>query len=389
MDGWVVMMLPLLALGVGVASAWLSLRLLFGPLPLAGAAGGILDRRVESVIDRLAAILGSQIRLSELFRLMEPEKVAAHVSDTVVGRLEEVVDEIMAERYSVLWANLPQAFRQRVYDRAARQLPVMMDNLVEDLAEHVDELVDIRQLIHAVVLERRQSLASLLAEVLQEESRFLLRSGAWTGLALGLVQALLLAAYPAGWVMVLTTAGVALAAVLVPHRLLFPADPASATLSRTLLRDEVRLERALAHRFAEDIFSLRRLMQMMLTGPREARARAMLRRHMRPLLEAGLVRTTVQVVLGVEGYAYIKQAVAERITALAVTALADGAVYQRGNDKVEDACLARLGRLRPVELREMVQSILEEALWVRVVTVLTAGSMAGWLAWHVVRALGG
>jgi hypothetical protein len=388
-DWWMVLLMPVLAAGVGGVGSWISLRLLFGPLHLSGSGGGLLDQRVECVADRLAAILGTQIRLADLFRLMEPEKLAAHVSDSVMGRLEEYVDGIMAERYSVLWANLPQVIRQRVYDRIGRQLPAILDNLVEDMAENVDELVDIRQLINCLILEKRQSLACLLSQVLDEERRFLLRAGIWTGLVLGVLQLLVCVYFPAPWVMVLTTVGVAVAALLFPRSLMFPADPASVTLSKVLLSDQPRLERALAHRFAEDIFSLRRLMQMMLTGPREARARSMMRRHMRPLLEAGLVRTTVQMMLGAEGYAYIKQMVVERVSELTLEALADGMVYQRGNDKVEDACMIRIGRLRPVELREMVQSVLDEGLWIRLAAVASAGLVLGAMEFWLLSAISG
>lgn len=386
---WVVLALPLMAAGLGGICSWGSLRLLFGPLPLRGREYSILERRTASMVDRLAVILSSQLRLSDLFRLMEPEKVAAHLSDSVMLRLDEYVDEIMAERYSVLWANLPQALRQRVYVRVSRQLPAIMDNLVEDMAEHVDQLIDIRQLIEGLSLERQQSLARLLEQVLAEERRFLVTAGVWTGLGLGLLQALLVARFPGLWTLLLSTSAIALAAVLLPRALLFPSDPATRRLSAGLLRDRARLQQELAHRFAEDVFSLHRLMHMMLTGPREARVRSMIRRHMRPMLETGMVRTTVQMILGAEGYAYIKQTVVDRLSELTLVALASNDSYQRGNARVETACLNGLGQLPAVELGELLQSVLDEALWVRVLAVLGAGAAIGLLQFGLIRLLAG
>lgn len=388
-EWWVALALPLMAAGIGGICSWGSLRLLFGPFPVRGREYSILERRTESVVDRVAAILSSQIRLADLFRLMEPEKVAAHVSDSVSVRLDEYVDEIMAERYSVLWANLPQALRQRVYLRAGRQLPAIMDNLVEDLAEHVDQLVDIRQLIEGLSADRQQSLARLLEQALKGERRFLIRAGVATGLVLGLLQAVFVARFPGVVTVLLSTTAIALATILVPRALLFPRDPATRHLSAFLLRDRDRLQQELARGFAEDVFSLHRIMQLMLTGPREARARSMIRRHMRPMLETGMVRTSVQVLLGAEGYAYIKQMVVDRVSELTLVALASNDNYQRGNARVETACLDGLDQLQAVELGELVQSVLDEALWQRVLAVLATGAVIGLLQYGLFRVLGG
>ncbi len=75
-DLWLILALPVLGGLVGELGNWLSHRLLFGPLPRAGSASGngILALHAEAVAGRLAAVLMPQLRLAELFRLMEPER---------------------------------------------------------------------------------------------------------------------------------------------------------------------------------------------------------------------------------------------------------------------------------------------------------------------------
>lgn len=388
LDWWVLIALPVLAAGAGGLSGWLSLRMLFGPLPIGEENAAIVQRRHASMLDRLAATVGTRVSLVELFRLMQPEKIAAQVSDMVAPKLEEHVDDVMTERYAVLWANLPYVVRQRIYERAGRQLPAIFDNLVEDMAEHVDELVDIRQLMGGLAGEARTSLAALLTDWLVEERRFLLRGAAWVGAVLGTLQGLLVAYHPALWLVMVTSVAIAVAALVMPRALLFPSGPDVTRLSRFMRYDLERLQQVLARRLAREYFSLHRIMQMMMRGPREARARSMVRRHLRPLLESGLVRTSSQVLLGVQGYAYVKQAVAERIAAVTVSVLADSDAGRAADEKVERVCLARLETLEPVALGELVQSVLDEGLWMRVVMACTVGTLAGALAFLLVAQAG-
>jgi hypothetical protein len=378
-DWWPMLALPLLAAGAAGLCAWLSLKLLFGPVSIMAGGRGILQRRNEMVADRLAAALGGRIRLAELFRLMEPEKVAAHVSAALLERLDEHVDDVMAERYSVLWANLPQALRQRVYGRIRRQLPYMLDNLVEDMAENVDELVEMRQLIAGLTQERQSALAELLGDALSQERRFLVRAAVWTGLALGILQAVLWVYFPSPQLLVAQAVVIALAALLVPRARLLAAGSRDAASSAATF---------LARRLSEDMFGLERLMQMMLTGARESRTRSMIRRHMRPLLDAGLVRTSIQMLLGIEAYAYIKQQVVDRVSGLTMTVLAHSTFPQQQCAKVEAVCVRQLKAMPAAEMGGLLQSVLDEGLWIRLSVAAAAGLVLGGVELALVQGIG-
>lgn len=376
-DWWLVLALPVFAAALGALGNWLSLRLLFGPMPGIGAGSHVLDRRAAVVSERLALVLAPHFPLSETFRLMEPEKVASHVASTVLGRLDEHVDDIMTQKHSVLWANLPQLARQRVYARVQRQLPSILDNLIEDLAENIDELVDLRQLLISIVEEQRGALAAVLERALQDECGFLVRAGLVTGALLGLVEAVLWRYWPSHGLLLVGGALVAALSLLLPRAWLF--RPSFAPGTNILLGGQPNFADVLGRWFASEVFKPRRLMQLMLYGPRAARTRALIRRHMRPLLDAGLVRTTIQVVLGVEGYALIKQLVVTKVSELTAAALSDSHFSQQRTRELEVACDKQLGALPPAELRFLVQSVLDEGLWQRVGVVTVAGLLVGGL----------
>lgn len=375
MGTWLIFVLPLAAAALGALANLLSCRLLFGPSPFGERWPAALIGQGSAVADHLADGLGRVLRPGELFQLMEPEKVAAAVAQAVDARLEEHVDEILRARNAVLWDNLPQAARQRVYARVGRQLPSILDNLVDDLAMQMDSLTDLQLLLRDIIGARRDLLAGLLEEALREECAYLRRTGGLVGLLCGSVQVLAWLHYPQAWLLVLLGVATAVAALLVPRSLLYRTGVLPGSRRRT----GEGLALVVSRRLAGEVFNARHLLHAVVTGPHAPRARSIIRRHMRPLLETGLVRTTLQVLLGVEAYAHIKQVVTERVTALTVDTLEEGHLDARQGARVEAACRDRLQALAPGEVRALVQPVLDQGLWWRVLAVSALGLLAGLL----------
>lgn len=385
METWLFFVLPLLAAFLGVLSNRLAQRLLFGPLPFGDACPPALIAAAGPVATGLALGMGQTLRPGELFRLMEPEKVAAVVALAVNAHLDEHVEEIIRERNPVLWDNLPRLARQRVCQRIERQLPSLLDNLVEELAQHMDELIDLQQLLHDVTDARRELLPALLEEALADECRFLRRAGLAVGALGGLLQALAWSWFPLPWLQVLLALATAVAAVTLPRALLF--RPGS--LPGLERPDGRGLARVFSRRLCGDVFSARHLLHAVVTGPRAARVRSIISRHMRPLLETGMVRTTLQLLLGVESYAHIKQRVAERLTALTVSTLEAGPMDDRQGECVEAACRTRLEALPAAEVRALVRMVLDQGLWWRLLAVAGLGLLLGLVEAGVLQALSG
>ncbi|HBU65913.1 MAG TPA: hypothetical protein DEB61_10430, partial [Alcanivorax sp.] len=163
---------------------------------------GIIPSKVEKmaaiVVDKTLQKLGS---LDEFFREMEPEKIAAHLTKSIQGRIEEYVDEVMTERNAVLWENLPLAVRRRVYTRARRAIPAVMDNVVDDISHNLENLVDMKHMI----VERMRSDKALMVQLFQEvgepEFRFVTNSGFYFGFLFGLIQVPIFIFVPSNWVL--------------------------------------------------------------------------------------------------------------------------------------------------------------------------------------------
>ena len=157
-DFWKYVSIPFIAGAVGWITNWMAVKMTFYPLEFIGIRPifgwqGIIPSKVEKmagiVVDKALSKLGS---LDEFFREMEPEKISAHLTRTIQLRIEEYTDEVMTERNAVLWENLPLLVRKRVYARARRSIPAVMDNVVDDISRNLDSLVDMKHMVITCLL---------------------------------------------------------------------------------------------------------------------------------------------------------------------------------------------------------------------------------------------
>ncbi|HEX6591091.1 MAG TPA: hypothetical protein VF050_03755, partial [Moraxellaceae bacterium] len=168
---WGFVTIPIVAAVVTWAHVWFAMKMVFDPLEFVGiwkpwiGWQGIVPRKAGKmaaiVVDNTLAKLGS---LSEIFREMDPDKIARHVSDGLMERIEDMVDEIMNEKNRVFWENLPISFKKRVYARVRRQTPEIMDGLVRDLGENIEDLIDLK----AMVVRQMEGDKALVVRVFQE-----------------------------------------------------------------------------------------------------------------------------------------------------------------------------------------------------------------------------
>jgi len=141
---------------------------------------------IPSKAGKMAAIvvdnsLSKLASLSELFQEMEPEKIAEQISYSITSRIEEYVDEIMTERNAVLWENLPLMVKNRIYARARRQIPEIMDNVVDDMAQNIEQLIDLKTMVVRMMVADKSLVVRIFKEVGDKELKFVVNSGAYFG----------------------------------------------------------------------------------------------------------------------------------------------------------------------------------------------------------------
>lgn len=389
-DFWSFIAIPFIAAAVGWFTNWIAIQMTFWPLEFVGYKRlyigwqGIIPAKAEKmagiVVDNTMAKLSS---LSELFQQMEPEKIASHISKSIMERIDEYVDEIMSEKNAVLWDNLPVMVKKRVYSRVRRQLPSIMDNMVDDMAENIEELVDLKQMVVKLLSRDKALMVRVFKDVGDVELRFVVNSGFYFGFIFGLFQMVAWAVYPEPWVMPFFGFLVGYATNWLALNLIFrPLDPVKVgpfTLHGLFLRRKFEVADKFALISTQEVINLKNLMNEVMTGPRSDRTRAMIKRHMRPLLESGVVRTAVQLTLGAEGYAHIKALVVEKAVAMTIGPLSDPRFNRERAGIIHEIFRDKMRVMSNVEFQDLLRPAFQEDEWILIILGAVLGLVAGYL----------
>ena len=151
---------------------------------------GIVPSRAAKMgslaVDSGIAKLGTP---KEFFRQLDPEKIAEQIVVSVRADIPEIVDRVMGREHPQLWADLPPQLRSIGIERVQQQLPEVVGSLTEQIAEHIDQLVDVKLM---VIKRFDPELANrVFLEMGRRELKFIQNFGFVFGFVLGIPVAVL------------------------------------------------------------------------------------------------------------------------------------------------------------------------------------------------------
>ena len=387
-DFWWLISIPLVAAAVGWLTNWIAIEMTFWPIEFVGfkrwrlgwqgiipaKSGKMAGIMVDNSLARLAS-------LSELFRQLEPERIAEHISRNISLRLEEYIDEVMTEHNAVLWENVPVMVRNRVYARARRQLPEILDNIVDDMAENIEQLVDLRAMVVRLMREDRSLVVRIFMEVGDKELKFVVNSGFGFGFLFGLIQLGVYLIYPENWVLPVfgflvgyLTNWLALNVIFRP---LEPIQIGPCCFHGLFMKRKHEVADKFAEVCARDILNLSNLMTEVMAGPQAHRSKAIIKRHLRPLLESSVVRTAIQITMGAQGYASLKSRVADKALAMTLQSVNEASFSRERSGVIHSTLSTRMMAMSNTEFQELLRPAFKEDEWILIMLGAVLGTVAG------------
>lgn len=384
--------IPIIAGLIGLFTNWLAIQLTFHPLEFVGIKPffgwqGIIPSKIEKmaniVVDKSISKLGT---LSELFKEMEPDKIAAHLIESTSLRIEEYTDEIMLEKNPVLWENLPAAVKRRLYARARKLLPTVIDQIVSDMTDQIEDLVDVRQMIVDQLTTEKSLMNRVFQEVGSEEFTFLIRSGLYFGMAFGVIQMLVWIFYPMNWVLPFFGFLVGYATNWIALNFIFrPLYPVTIKIpflgekkfQGLFLKRQHEVAETYCFIVTREILTLRHLMHTLMNGSRSARAHALIKKHLKPLVESGIVKTVAQITVGPSGYVNLKRSIENKAIEVSTYPFDDPAFNMDRAELVAKLFYERMVELSPSEFQDLLRPAFQEDEWILILTGALLGLGAG------------
>ncbi|MFL1465626.1 DUF445 domain-containing protein [Marinobacter sp. DUT-3] len=378
---------PLMAAAVGWFTNWLAIQMSFYPVRFIGIGvigwQGVIPRKAEKMahicIDRTLQQFGD---LNAVYRKLEPHRIVEQVVAQVNPRLDEYIDEVMYEIQPVLWDNLPLFLRNRIYEWAREQLPSRIESLVEDFGDDLNDLVDLKTLLSRELEHHPDLMNRIFQQAGSVELRSVINRGAIIGALLGAILAPLWARYPEPWLLPVGGFAVGFLTNWLAINLIFsPLKPRRILFWKVqglFLRRQPEISDVWARLVAEELITVEKVADAMINGNHGDRTRAIIQKHLRPLLDNSvLMKLTAQVTVGMTGYTELKKAMNQKAVLATRDVFGDPAFNRERAPVVAEVLAGQMKSLRPSEFQDILRpAFREEEIQLMVVGGLF-GAVAG------------
>jgi len=386
---WKHLSIPVVAALVGWSTNWVAIRLTFQPLEFVGLRPylgwqGIIPSKAGKMarifVDKTMFRLGT---LEEVFRHMEPDRIAAHISEVMDRRLEAYTDEIMFYGNPTVWKLLPRAIKNNIYDRVREEMPALVRNLMREAAENVEELIDFKDMLTERLEGDKDLLNRLFLEAGRVEFKFIIRSGLYFGFLFGLIQLGVWAFYKSWWVLpffgVLVGYATNWFAINIIFRPLRPTKIGPWTIQGLFLERQKEVAAVWCRLVTTEILTLQHLVYAMLYGPRSDRARALIKRHIQPIVDEALegYETVAGIAVGDEALEEIRESVGEKAVQVSTDPFDHWPFNRDRGQIIEELLRERMESLPPEEFQDLLRPCFQEDEMKLILTGAVLGFLAG------------
>lgn len=371
---------------VGWFTNWLAIQMSFYPVQFMGVGvigwQGVIPHKAEKMahicIDRTLQQFGD---LNSVYRKLEPQRIVEQIISQVTPRLDEYIDEVMYEIQPVLWDNLPLFLRRRIYQWAREQLPSRVEELVEDFGDDLDDLVDLKALLSRELVQHPDLMNRIFKQAGAVELQSVINRGAVIGGLLGAALVPLWTRYPEPWLLPLGGFAVGFVTNWIAINLIFaPVRPRRILFWRIqglFLRRQPEISEVWARLVAEELITVEKVADAMLNGRHGDRTRAIIQKHLRPLLDnSAVMKLTAQVTVGMTGYTELKKAMNQKAVLATRDVFSDPGFNRERAPVVAEVLSSQMKALRPSEF----QDILRPAFREEEVRLMFVGGVFGALA---------
>ncbi|RMF18013.1 MAG: DUF445 family protein, partial [Gammaproteobacteria bacterium] len=212
--------------------------------------------------------------------------------------------------------------------------------------------------------------------------RFIINSGFWLGGLFGVAQMVVWYYWQNWWLLPVCGLIVGWATNWIALNVIFrPLNPVKVgpfTLQGLFLKRQKEVAASFCHIVTHEILTIGNMTEAMLNGPRSQRTRALIKKHIKPLVDdtAGMTKPLTQMAFGPKGFAELKQQVGEMAIELSGNTFNDPVFNHARAERVEAIMRERMEALSPEEFQDLLRPCFQEDE----IKLIIIGGVLGFLA---------
>ncbi len=313
----------------------------------------------------------------EFFQQMDPERIAEQILARTEADIGAIATRVMEREHPRLWAELPQAIRDLMIARVRQQLPDVVHQLTEEIAENINQLVDVKLM---VIRRFDPELANrVFLDIGRRELRFIRNFGFVFGFALGIPVAVLTHFVGAWWLLPVLGVVVGYVTNWVALWMIYePAEPrrwGPVRIQGLFIRRQPEVADVYAEIVADEIVTVGNFGEELLHGPQSDRTRALIEAAMRPAIDraTGRARRAVRVAIGTREYESLRRSFASEPVESLIAPLSDPEFSRSQSRAMRKLIAERMKEMAPADFAEMLRTATREDEWL----LLAHGAVLG------------
>jgi uncharacterized membrane protein YheB (UPF0754 family) len=351
---------------------------------------GIIPSRAAKMgsiaVDKQIEKVGSA---RDFYNELEPERMSEHMLANIGDDIHDLVEQTMERDYPELWRDLPPRAREAVHARVTEQMPAVVDEVTEQIGEHIDELLDPKMLVMRRLEGDRALSNKLFHEVGKKEFRFIMRFGFVFAFICGIPTVALVAAVPKWWVLPLAEAFIGYATNWLGIYLIYePIEPKKIgpfKFHGLFLRRQHEASEAYAQVIAEDVLTVSNIAEELMSGPSSDRTRQIIARALRPAVDeaAGAARPAMIAAKGADEYEAMRESVAAEAGEYTLAPLKDEEFNRSRNRRIKKLFTDQMRKMPGEDFVEALRSATREDEWLLVAHGAIFGIAGGLLHYAI------
>ncbi|MCU1683872.1 MAG: hypothetical protein JWQ81_4611 [Amycolatopsis sp.] len=381
--------MPFIAALIGYVTKRVAIEMMFKPLEFRGIRPifgwqGIIPANARRMATTAVELLTHHlVDPQEIFSRLDPEQMVVELEEPLLKAVEEVTREVMEQFQPRLWEVLPSQAQRMLINQVRAQAPKVVGRLMREVSTNIDEVLDVNSMLIECMVRDKALTVRLIKEIAQPELRFIARSGIYFGFIIGLVQfvAWALTKQPLimpifGFVTGFVTDWLALKMIF------YPREPRGFGLFRwqgmfQKRREQVAMDYGAL--IAEEVLTVRNVMEAVLTGPKSDRLFAMIQREIQRTIDqqASIAKPLVALTVGGKQYQEIKKAAAAKAIDYLPETVKHVEGYATGALDVRNTIVSKMRQLTPLEFEGILRPAFQQDEWKLIAVGAIIGGLVG------------
>ena len=333
-EWWEYFLIPWIAGLVGYVTNVLALTLTFYPYEFFGIEifrlkgepwgiigwQGIIPTKAEKMATICFELMTTRLfSIHEIFGRLDPKRFAEVMEDAILLMMDSVINEVANEYMPQAWNSMPKEVRDDIIVTADKESGKFMYGFMKDMQEHVDDIVDIKEMSVKACVENKPLIVKIFQECGEQEFIFIRRSGFYFGFLFGVMQMIVWFFYPADWILPVAGFGVGWVTNWMALKVIFqPLEPINICgymLQGIFLKRQTEVSAVFARVVCVEILHIKAIWTAIFNGRLSKNFYAMLRAHTLVFTDKLLVEIEPLAIaaMGSDKFLQMKEDIAQKV----------------------------------------------------------------------------